>query len=74
MHVMIHCYISKTDKKIMRNDNWEYFTAQMNRKLSNPETQRTYKQRKVDVEPFGGFMKTILGFNRMSVYELNKVK
>ncbi len=38
----------------MRNDNWEYFTAQMNRKLSNPETQRTYKQRKVDVEPIWG--------------------
>ncbi len=54
MHVMIHCYISKTNKKIMRNDNWEYFTAQMNRKLSNPETQRTYKQRKVDVEPIWG--------------------
>ncbi|WP_341777429.1 transposase, partial [Staphylococcus epidermidis] len=31
-------------------------------------------QRKIDVEPVFGFMKAILGFTRMSVRGLNKVK
>ncbi len=65
---------SKRNKKIMRNYNWEYFKAQINQKLSKPETQKIYKQRKVDVEPVFGFMKAILGFTRMSVRGLNKVK
>ncbi|WP_281186065.1 transposase, partial [Staphylococcus schleiferi] len=39
-----------------------------------PETQKIYNQRKIDVEPVFRFMKAILGFNRMSVRGINKVK
>ncbi|HDM0218651.1 TPA: transposase, partial [Staphylococcus aureus] len=65
---------SKTNKKIMKNYNWEYFKSQINKKLSEPETKNIYSQRKIDVEPVFGFMKAILGFTRMSVRGLNKVK
>jgi transposase len=65
---------SKSNKKIMRNYNWEYFKAQINQKLSEPETKEIYNQRKMDVEPVFGFMKAILGFTRMSVRGINKVK
>ena len=58
----------------MRNYNWEYFKAQINQKLSEPETTEIYNQRKIDVEPVFGFMKAILGFTRMSVRDINKVK
>ena len=65
---------SKTNKKIMKNYNWEYFKAQINKKLSEPKTKTIYSQRKIDVEPVFGFMKAILGFTRMSVRGINKVK
>ena len=58
----------------MKNYNWEYFKSQINKKLSEPETKNIYSQRKIDVEPVFGFMKAILGFTRMSVRVLNKVK
>ncbi len=61
-------------KKIMKNYNWEYFKVQINQKLSEPETKKIYSQRKIDVEPVIGFMKAILGFTRMSVRGINKVK
>ncbi|PHK50143.1 IS5/IS1182 family transposase, partial [Staphylococcus edaphicus] len=48
--------------------------SQVNQKLSEPETKKIYSQRKIDVEPVFGFMKAILGFNRMSVRGINKVK
>ncbi|MEN0458325.1 N-6 DNA methylase, partial [Staphylococcus aureus] len=54
---------SKSNKKIMKNYNWEYFKAQINQKLSEPETKKIYSQRKIDVEPVFGFMKAILGFD-----------
>ncbi|MEN0151294.1 transposase, partial [Staphylococcus aureus] len=47
---------------------------QINQKLSEPETKKIYSQRKIDVEPVFGFMKAILGFTRMSVRGINKVK
>ncbi|HBC4926911.1 TPA: transposase, partial [Staphylococcus aureus] len=65
---------SKSNKKIMKNYNWEYFKVQINQKLSEPETKKIYSQRKNDVEPVFGFMKVILGFTRMSVRGINKVK
>ncbi|EHJ07823.1 putative transposase, partial [Staphylococcus simiae CCM 7213 = CCUG 51256] len=65
---------SKTNKKIMKNYNWEYFKSQVNQKLSEPETKKFYSQRKVDVEPVFGFTKAILGFTRMSVRGIDKVK
>ena len=58
----------------MKNYNWEYFKAQINKKLSEPKTKTIYSQRKIDVEPVFGFMKAILGFTRMSVRGINKVK
>ena len=67
-------FYSKTNKKIMKNYNWEYFKAQINQKLSKPETKAIYSQRKIDVEPVFGFMKAILGFTRMSVRGIHKVK
>ena len=41
---------SKTNKKIMKNYNWEYFEAQTNKKVSEPKT--IYSQRKIVVECF----------------------
>ncbi len=46
---------------------------EFNKKLSEPETKNIYIK-KIDVEPVFGFMKAILGFTRMSVRGLNKVK
>ena len=43
----------------MKNYNWEFFKAQINQKLSEPETKKIYSQRKIDVEPVFGFMKAI---------------
>ena len=57
----------------MKNYNWEYFKSQINKKLSEPETKIS-TVKKIDVEPVFGFMKAILGFTRMSVRGLNKVK
>ena len=58
----------------MKNYNWEYFKAQINKKLSEPKTKTIYSQWKIDVEPVFGFMKAILGFTRMSVRGINKSK
>ena len=58
----------------MKNYNWEYFKSQINKSFQNRETKNIYSQRKIDVEPVFGFMKAILGFTRMSVRGLNKVK
>ena len=58
----------------MKNYNWEYFKAKINKKLSEPKTKIIYNQRKIDVEPVFGFMKAILGFTRMSVRGINNVK
>src|SRR5699024_2432943 len=65
---------SKTNKKMMKHFNWEYFKSQMNQQLSEPETKKIYSQRKIDVEPVFGFMKAILDFTRMSVRGIDKVK
>src|SRR5699024_7571365 len=65
---------SKINKKKMKHFNWEYFESQMNQQLSEPETKKIYSQRKIDVEPVFGFMKAILGFTRMSIREIDKVK
>ncbi|HDJ1616464.1 TPA: transposase [Staphylococcus aureus] len=40
----------------------------------NQKRKKIYSQRKIDVEPVFGFMKAILGFTRMSVRGINKVK
>ncbi|HIH6272912.1 TPA: transposase, partial [Staphylococcus aureus] len=38
---------SKSNKKIMKNYNWEYFKVQINQKLSESETKKIYRQRKI---------------------------
>ena len=58
----------------MKNYNWEYFKAQINQKLSEAKTKTIYSQGKIDVAPVFGFMKAILGFTRMSIWGINKVK
>ncbi|HDC6292971.1 TPA: transposase, partial [Staphylococcus aureus] len=56
------------------NFTLKYFNAQINQKLFEPETKKINSQRKIDVEPVFGFVKAILGFTRMSVRGINKVK
>ena len=63
----------KNKQKIMKNYNWEYFKSQINKSFQE-RNKNIYSQRKIDVEPVFGFMKAILGFTRMSVRGLNKVK
>ncbi|WP_353462739.1 IS1182 family transposase [Mammaliicoccus sciuri] len=63
-----------TNKKIMKNNVWEYFKYMTQNLLSNPETEKIYKQRKIDVEPVFGYLKAILGFTRMSLRGKSKVK
>lgn len=58
----------------MKNNVWEYFKYMTQNLLSNPETEKIYKQRKVDVEPVFGYLKAILGFTRMSLRGKSKVK
>ncbi len=56
----------------MKNYNWGYFKAQINKKLS--ELKTIYCQRKIDVKPVFGFIKAILGFTRMDIRGINKAK
>ncbi len=58
----------------MKNYNWKYFKYQINQMLSEPKTKKIYNQRKIDVELVFGFMQAILGFPRMSVRGIDKVK
>ncbi len=72
---MYELQFKKQTKKIMKNYNWEYFKSQINKKAFRTRNKKNiYSQRKIDVEPVFGFMKAILGFTRMSVRGLNKVK
>ncbi|SCC56020.1 MULTISPECIES: transposase, partial [Priestia] len=48
----------------------EYIKA----KLSEEETAKIYRQRKMDVEPVFGFLKANLGFTRFSVRGKSKVE
>ena len=56
----------------MKNYNWEYFKAQINKSFQN-QNKTIYSQRKRCGACFG-FMKAILGFTRMSVRGINKAK
>ena len=48
----------KTNKKIMKDYNWEYFKAQINKKLSEPITKPTTVKEKLMWSLFR-FMKAI---------------
>lgn len=55
------------NRKLFYNEKWEYQKEYIREKLSNEETGKIYGKRKIDVEPFFGFLKANLGFTRMSV-------
>ena len=55
------------------NENWEYFKEKQRELLSAPETGQIYVQRKIDVEPILGKIKTSLRFNRFSVRGFDRV-
>ena len=55
----------------MKNYNWEYFKAQINKSFQN---KTIYSQRKIDVASVFRFIKAILSFTRMSVRGINKDK
>lgn len=44
----------------IKNNVCEYFKLMTQKLLSNPETEKIYKQRKIDVEPVFGYLKAIL--------------
>jgi len=55
------------NRKLFYNETWETHKKYIREKLSNEETGEIYGKRKIDVEPFFGFLKANLGFTRMSV-------
>ena len=57
----------------MKDYNWEYFKAQINKKLSEPITKPTTVKEKLMWSLFR-FMKAIWGFPRISVRGINKTK
>src|SRR5699024_5570878 len=61
------------NKKLFYNRKWESQKEYIREKLSNEETGEIYGKRKMDVEPFFGFLKANLGFTRMSVRGKSKV-
>ncbi|MFS7208196.1 IS1182 family transposase [Carnobacterium divergens] len=67
--VRSQCTKAKSDKnrEIQKNMNWEYFKATIQQLLSEKETGKIYRQRKIDVEPAFGYLKACLGFTRFSV-------
>jgi len=42
--------------------------------ISNPETEKVYKQRKVNIKPIFRYLKVIWGFTCMLLYGKSKVK
>ena len=63
-----------TNRKLMVNEKWEQQKEYIKTKLSEEETAKIYRQRKVDVEPVFGFLKANLGFTRFSVRGKSKVE
>ena len=55
------------NRKIFYNEKWETQKSYIREQLSKEEIGEIYGQRKIDVEPFFGFLKANLGFTRMSV-------
>lgn len=63
------CNKAKSDKnrEIQKNMNREYFKARIQQLHSEEETGKIYRQRKFDVKPAFGYLKSCLGFTRFSV-------
>lgn len=62
------------NRKIYVNETWEQQKEYIKELLSEDQINAIYKQRKVDVEPFFGFLKANLSFNRFSVRTEPKVR
>lgn len=63
-----------TNRRIYYNTKWEQQKNKVKELLSDEKTGELYGQRKVDVEPVFGYLKAILGFNRMSLRGKENVK
>ena len=62
------------NRKIYKNEKWEQQKEYVKELLSETKINSIYKRRKVDVEPFFGFLKANLSFNRFSVRTEPKVR
>src|SRR5690625_4769636 len=62
------------NRKLFVNEKWEHQKEYIRTKLSKKETGEIYKKRKIDVEPFFGFLKANLSFTRFSVRGKSKVE
>ncbi|MCD8825185.1 transposase [Staphylococcus gallinarum] len=65
---------SETNKKVLRNYNWESFKTKINQQLSEPEIQRFYNQNKIEIEAVFVLLKAICGFTRMSLRGITRIK
>ncbi|WP_193064062.1 IS1182 family transposase, partial [Oceanobacillus oncorhynchi] len=62
------------NRKIFYNGKWEAQKKTIREQLSDEEMGKLYGKRKIDVEPFFGFLKANLGFTRFSVRGKPKVE
>ncbi len=56
-----------SNRTIVYNPKWEKQKLYIREKLSKEKTAEIYSKRKIDVEPFFGFLKENLGFTRLHV-------
>src|SRR5699024_3288953 len=56
------------------NEKWEAQKKMIREQLSDEEMGKLYGKRKIDVDPFFGFLKANLGFTRFSVRGKPKVE
>ncbi|EGO2593398.1 TPA: transposase [Enterococcus faecalis] len=52
---------------MQKNMNWEFFKVTIQQFLSEKETRKIYRQRKIDVEPSFGHLKARFDFTCFSV-------
>ncbi|MCB5953037.1 transposase [Enterococcus sp. BWT-B8] len=74
--VRVQCTKAKSThaRVIQKNRKWLSYKGQMKQLLSEEKTGAIYRRRKIDVKPAFGFLKTILGFTRLSVRGKEQVK
>ncbi|RIO88622.1 hypothetical protein BUZ06_07020, partial [Staphylococcus gallinarum] len=65
---------SETNKKVLRNYNWESFKTKINQQLSEPEIPRFYSQNKIEIKAVFALLKAICGFTRMSLRGITRMK
>src|SRR5699024_14507 len=62
------------NRRLFINEKWKQQKEYIRTKLSEKETGKIYKKRKIDVEPVFGFLKANLSFSRFSVRGKSKVE